>query len=339
MKNLINKPRVFLSHAKKDIEFMNKVYNDLIKCQIDPWIDSNDIRHGEPWLDAIFENGIPTCDSFIVYLTEYSVESKMVKKEIDASIIQKLNDNGISFLPYVENGEIRNKLRVDLQAIQTPIWNSENYDELLPRVISEIWRSYMERKISNAINSEKVKSLEYQLELERIRNQSTSVFSSSEDKDFQYIFNHFNVEKEITIDVYEDVTNSETKKVEKNTLYHKTFNALIVSLIPFLSSSSSYTFHDNLSEGVISSYFRKNNFFSEYNNTKHKITVIDYPKFSNKFLTFGLIERVPRTPSAHENSAFARFQSNFSLVFTDKMERFKYWLNYNNALPNGIELK
>ena len=76
-----NKPRVFLSHSKADIEFVRQIRNDLQKCQIDTWLDEDDIRHGKPWLDSIFEDGIPTCDSVIVYFSSYALQSQMVKKE------------------------------------------------------------------------------------------------------------------------------------------------------------------------------------------------------------------------------------------------------------------
>ena len=47
-----NRPRVFLSHSKADVTFISQLYEDLRHCQIDPWLDSIDIRHGEPWLET-----------------------------------------------------------------------------------------------------------------------------------------------------------------------------------------------------------------------------------------------------------------------------------------------
>ena len=59
MNERLNKPRIFLSHSKKDADLIKRLYDDLRQCQIDPWIDEMDIRPGKPWLDAIFEEGIP----------------------------------------------------------------------------------------------------------------------------------------------------------------------------------------------------------------------------------------------------------------------------------------
>ena len=79
-----NKPKVFLSHSCLDKPFIERLANDLRKCQIEPWLDSEEIRDGKPWLKVIFEDGMPTCDCVIVYLSENSLNSKMVQKEIDA---------------------------------------------------------------------------------------------------------------------------------------------------------------------------------------------------------------------------------------------------------------
>ena len=84
---MFNKPKIFLSHSKKDIDFIKKVKHDFDYCKIDTWLDEIDIQHGESWLDQIFENGMPTCNAVLVYITENSISSPMVKKEIDSAII------------------------------------------------------------------------------------------------------------------------------------------------------------------------------------------------------------------------------------------------------------
>src|ERR1044072_8093690 len=138
-------PWVFLSHSKLDVDFISKLASDLRRCQIEPWLDTEEIRDGKPWLKVIFEDGIPTCDVVVVYLTESSIRSKMVAKEIDAALIEQLADRGISFLPYVNSAELRNKIRGDIRSLQCREWNSQNYNEILPGVIAEIWRSFLER--------------------------------------------------------------------------------------------------------------------------------------------------------------------------------------------------
>ena len=123
MEYTFNKPKVFLSHSKKDIEFIRRLDSDLRLCNIETWLDEVDIPHGKSWQDSIFEYGIPTCDAIIAYLTENSIESPVVKKEIDVALLQSLRDSNIAFLPYVNKNELRIKLRPDIQSLQTKEWN------------------------------------------------------------------------------------------------------------------------------------------------------------------------------------------------------------------------
>ena len=173
MESRLNKPRVFLSHSKADVPFIEKLYDDLRKCQIEPWLDSAEIRHGKPWLDAIFEEGIPTCDAVLVYFTEASLESKMVKKEMDAGILQQLKDKRVAFLAYVDDEDRRTKLRADIQALQVPVWNQANYSEVLPRAVAEIWRSYLERTVTSAVQEKHVNRLQAELELEKTKKEQS----------------------------------------------------------------------------------------------------------------------------------------------------------------------
>lgn len=163
----------------------------------------------------------------------------MVKKEIDSGILRQLKENGISFLPYVSNAKIRNKLRADIQTLQVPIWNNDNYTSLLPQVVAEIWRSFLERSVSNAIKTERVSRLEIELELEKIKHSSQgSVFSESENRDFEYIWKK--------LDRFEPIIFEKKEKVEKDKwklISTHNFSVNIGSLIPFISNeiNSEYT--------------------------------------------------------------------------------------------------
>src|SRR5689334_10164437 len=142
MDETINRPKVFLSHSRKNSDFIDRLAADLRKYEINPWVDREQIRHGKSWQDAIFQFGLPTCDAVLVYLTEISIQSQMVKKEIDVALIQTLRDNNVAFLPYVSDEKLRDELRPDIQALQVLEWNDKNYQSLLPAVVAEIWKSY-----------------------------------------------------------------------------------------------------------------------------------------------------------------------------------------------------
>jgi len=333
MATRFNKPKVFLSHAKDDIAFIDRLYNDLRKCQIEPWLDSEEIRHGKPWLDAIFEDGIPTCDSVLVYFTENSLNSAMVKKEIDSGILQQLKTNSISFLPYVNDAKIRQTLRSDIQALQVLVWNNDNYLILLPEVVAEVWRSFLERMISNAIKNERVRRLEAELELEKLkRSIHNGVFSESENRDFGYIWKK--------LDRFENVNIEETAKREGNewegVCIHK-FSFHIGSLIPFISDSNHSHYEsyliDELLEGLLKPYLKKGKKVDE---KRIGLVLKSCPDIGDELLMYGFTKRVHIPPSKEENTFFTVMHSSFRFVYSERIERFKYWLAFKGLLPEEI---
>lgn len=143
-------PRVFLSHSKLDACFIERVHKDLRACHLYSWLDIEEIRHGEPWLDAIFRDGIPTCHVVIVYLTPNSLTSGMVQKEMNAAS-QLFEDRGVALLPYVSSEDVRKKVRADILTVQIPVWNDANYLEMLPQVVSAVWHGYAKSLLRDRI--------------------------------------------------------------------------------------------------------------------------------------------------------------------------------------------
>src|SRR6266446_3523425 len=107
MKERVNKPRAFLSYSSEDVPFIERIETDLRRCQIETWRDRTEIRDGQAWQEAIFEDGLPTCDVIIAYFTDSSLTSGMFAREVDAAQIRQLKDSGVSFLPYVNGSETR----------------------------------------------------------------------------------------------------------------------------------------------------------------------------------------------------------------------------------------
>lgn len=327
METTINKPRVFLSHSQKNSKFIEKLDNDLRRCQIDTWLFTVDIRHGKSWQDSIFEFGIPACDVVIVYLTEASIESSVVKKEIDVAILQNLSDNNIAFLPYVVDAKLRSKLRPDLQALQVPEWNDDNYHSLLPRVVAEIWRSFLEKTISVAIKSERLKRVEAELELEKYKNQDDDAFSKSEQKEFEFIWQTFDRTEIFSMGVYP--YNDESDK--RPTTIHK-FVLDISSAISSLSDHISITEYNE-------SLFRRNIYAAalelidgddlETYEVEPKI-----PRFREELLMLGLVEKYTYTTNI-DGSEY--LEHKFEL--TKKYFRYKFWLAYHQKLADGIKVR
>lgn len=338
MDQVRNRPRVFLSHSKRDVPFVKRVYDDLRRCQIDPWLDSEEIRHGQPWLEAIFESGIPTCDCVLVYLTPNSLGSALVKKEIDASLITKLRESHVLFLPYVSETRLRKELRRDIEALQTPEWNDANYQDLLPRVVSEIWRGFMERTIVAAKNEEKVKRLEAELELNRLKSEHGGVFSDSEDKDFQYIWSA--LDRWVPF----DVARIEGEAGNQNTIERATCFVRVRSIVPFLGGPKDFE-HDEYSvRQVMRARIARKLPLREDRSNNIRVDLYNCPDLQEELLMFGLIERRERPQRGKEERQPFAFSHRhrtspqpYTTVYTQKAERLKYWLSFNRLLPTEIE--
>jgi hypothetical protein len=332
MKDLRNKPRVFLSHSKADIDFIKRVDGDLRGCQIEPWLDSQEIRHGQPWLDAIFESGIPTCDCVLVYLTESSIESSMVKKEIDAGIIRNLRDNKIAFLPYVSREELRDRLRADLQALQVPEWNDSNYHSMLPRIVAEIWHSYMDRAIITATS-------QLELALERMKKETKErIFSEGEDLDFKYI--------QKTMDRWEPVNFSMHRRVqgrEDEVIQEGSYTVNLLALLSLFVRDGNISIDDSDVPGVVRNMLLGAN--PEFKKLPEHLylEVSKAPRLEDELLMFGLIQRTQFTQSFPQMTRSGdmqyRQETRYRLEFTDKLQRFRYWLAVNGLMPQEGKLQ
>lgn len=322
--NRINKPRAFLSHSKKDKYFIEKLAADLRKCQIDYWLDEEEIRAGKSWLKMVFEDGIPTCDVIVVYLTENSIKSKIVEKEIDATLIEQLSEKGIAFLPYISNATLRESLRVDIRSLQCKEWNDDNYHEILPSVIAEIWHSYMERTINIAVTQEKSRRLELELELRKQKEiHENSPFSLSEQADFRFIYKMMNKPIELVLDLWEkedDIIKRVNRRIGREAFKVSYFESIIYCL----NKGYAY-FDDSFYTYEVVQILKENGFPNDsfhpnayYGNSQIRHNIV------RELRTFGL------TKIDQEIS---------KIIFTEKMYRFLYWLGYNNLIKDKINFE
>lgn len=327
-----NKPIVFLSHSKRDISFIKKLAADLRKCQIECWLDSEEIRAGKPWLKVIFEDGIPTCDVVIVYLTENSIQSKMVKKEIDASLIEQLSENGVSFIPYVNNAKLRDKLRSDIRTLQCLEWNTNNYNEILPSVVAEIWHSYMERMINFAVTQEKNRRLELEIELRKQKDIFESTpFSSSEETDFEHIYKMMNYPLEISVDLWEEVDDSGFGEnrclIGKDTYEISYFESIIHYLNKGYSDFKNYYYKSD-----IQMLLKENGFPNKHSNLIPQYGNMDInDKIIIDLRSYGFTETVYTVGSLGRNESRDKI--------TQKLYRFNYWAGYNDLINNNLDIK
>ncbi|URJ43951.1 toll/interleukin-1 receptor domain-containing protein [Paenibacillus polymyxa] len=169
----MRKPKVFLSHSKSDRKLIERLANDLRRARIDVWYDEWEIPPGEPFRKKIFEDGIPNCDLFFVYLTPNSLDSFWVTRELDAAYIHEINTRGSFIGVFVDSDETRRSLPLDIQALNSPVFNDEesSYFPALTNLISRIWESTALALVKEAESKQENTILKLQNSILELQNQ------------------------------------------------------------------------------------------------------------------------------------------------------------------------
>lgn len=141
-------PTVFLSHSKKDKKFIEKLANDLHIAQIKVWYDEWEISPGESIRKKIFEDGMPKCNLFFVYITKNSIDSPWVRREIDSALIMEAEEDKISIALFVDSESTRNKLSYDLKSRNIPVLNELEYYPVFIKLVSRAWNSLLKQASS-----------------------------------------------------------------------------------------------------------------------------------------------------------------------------------------------
>lgn len=73
---------VFLSYAREDYKFAEKLRKDLFLCQMEVWLDQDYLRTGDSWPEEI-ESAIRNADAFVLVVSPQALESDWVKRELE----------------------------------------------------------------------------------------------------------------------------------------------------------------------------------------------------------------------------------------------------------------
>jgi len=76
---------IFISYARKDLDFASRIVGELAEKGLDTWIDWKSIPKGEYWEQEIYR-GIEEADAFLFLLSPDSVRSQMCNKEIEHAV-------------------------------------------------------------------------------------------------------------------------------------------------------------------------------------------------------------------------------------------------------------
>ena len=124
---------VFLSYTSDDTELARRIAETLMAAGINTWWDKWCIYSGDSLRQKIDE-GLADCTHFLVLLTPRSIDKPWVNAEMDAALVQKLN-NQCKFLP------VRDDLPVSalpplLKGLHSPTVTT---DEEIRQLINDIY--------------------------------------------------------------------------------------------------------------------------------------------------------------------------------------------------------
>lgn len=125
--------KVFLSYTSDDTEVARRIAEALVAAGIDTWWSEWSIAPGDSLRQKIDE-GLADCTHFLVLLTPQSIDRPWVKLEMDAALVQKLN-NQCKFLPVRHDLPV-SALPLSLKGLLSPTVTT---DEEIKQLIHDIY--------------------------------------------------------------------------------------------------------------------------------------------------------------------------------------------------------
>lgn len=88
----------FMSHSSKDKPFINQLASDLTEQGITVWIDEQMIKVGDSIVEKISQ-GLAESDYFLLALSENSVGSEWVRRELNQALVKEIEARAVKILP------------------------------------------------------------------------------------------------------------------------------------------------------------------------------------------------------------------------------------------------
>jgi len=130
-------PKVFVSHAHEDKErFVNTFAEKLIANGVDAWVDKWEMLPGDSLIDKIFEEGIKNAQAMIIVLSNYSVDKKWVREELNAGMVKKISGSTKLIPVVIDDCEVP-------EALKSTVWEKiedlNDYEEEFQRILASIF--------------------------------------------------------------------------------------------------------------------------------------------------------------------------------------------------------
>ncbi len=144
---------------------------------------------GESFRKQIFEEGVPSSNLFFVYFTTASAASYWVQKEVDAALIQDAEMRGGFISTFVDNDDTRKLLPLDLQSLNSPMLNDEEYERPVRKLIARAWEGLLLETVKGTQDKQQVKLLELQRDNAELRVQIAQLEASTRSPDRNLLLN------------------------------------------------------------------------------------------------------------------------------------------------------
>ena len=123
-------PVAFISHTKADKDRFVIPFSRALREEwgIDAWLDKWEIKPGEPLVGKIF-SGMARADAFVIVLSENSINSRWVDREIDFANERQIHEKGMLVIPVVLDGLSWDRIPLSVRGLCYVRWNcSEHID-------------------------------------------------------------------------------------------------------------------------------------------------------------------------------------------------------------------
>jgi hypothetical protein len=90
--------KIFISHASKDKNFVDRLVSDLASNGVPVWYDKLDVRLGDS-IPGKINSGISEAQYFLIVLSPAAVKSKWVQEELNAALMRQVASAGTFLIP------------------------------------------------------------------------------------------------------------------------------------------------------------------------------------------------------------------------------------------------
>jgi hypothetical protein len=267
-----------------------------------------------------------------------------LERGLKVIVLLHANPNQIVF----EKSEQDPELRASLQAFRdkaatgrlVKFW--QNAEELPGIVALSLSKTIKMFPAIGWVRADKVSSEELLIEINELRKQNAelikslseiepNIFTGNEEKDFSYIYNKINRFSEIHIIV------KQQKNSDNNiTKLTKKYYINLASLIPFISKSNITKY-----SWISISLMILHEIFKNQKDNINDYFVEEIKGITDELKMFGFltINYVPPVPTNNGGFGHALIRGDsYQLIFSEKLERYKYWLNVTGKMPEHIEI-